>query len=240
MLSSASDRADRLAAATGALLLQAGFIAAFFYAFSFQAPPPRPLEREEIFFLPPLPRIVPAKPPEAVPPHAREAPPATATPPLFVPPPTSVRPSPEAPPAQALQNFGQALQDCTPGNYENLPPERKARCTRPGEGVAVQQLPNPMGSPSHVKDEAHWEEVWAREQSPAMLPCLGFVDVICLLKKVAEGSLDDYGDPRTWPHYEVEQLPKGDFYKIEQAYDAWHKAHPLPQASTESVSVHPQ
>jgi hypothetical protein len=47
-------------------------------------------------------------------------------------------------------------------------------------------------------------------------------------------------DPETWPTYSVTTYTRGDFYKIEQAYDAWHKAHPLPQASAESVGVHPQ
>jgi hypothetical protein len=59
-----------------------------------------------------------------------------------------------------------------------------------------------------------------------MLPCLGGLDVLCLLEKIADGSLGDMADPRTWPHYEVQQLPPEDFQKIEDAYNAWHKAHP--------------
>jgi hypothetical protein len=82
-----------------------------------------------------------------------------------------------------------------------------------------------MGSPSHVKDEAHWQDEWAREQSPPLLPCGGFINVLCFLGKIADGSWRDFGDPSTWPHYAVKQLAPEDFYKIEKQYDAWNKDH---------------
>jgi hypothetical protein len=77
-----------------------------------------------------------------------------------------------------------------------------------------------------VKDEAHWQQEWARVHSPGLLPCGGFLDLICLLSKIMDGSLDDFGDPAKWPVYAVKQLPPEDFYKIQQTYDQWHKDHP--------------
>ncbi|HEX4106322.1 MAG TPA: hypothetical protein VHX92_08840 [Rhizomicrobium sp.] len=128
-------------------------------------------------------------------------------------------------PLGALQGFGQALNNCAPENYANLPEDKKALCSRPGAGVAVQQAPNLMGVPSHVKDEAHWQAELGHEQSATLLPCGGFLNIACLLGKIADGTLSDYGDPRTWPTYETKQLQPEDFYKIQQAYDDWHKAH---------------
>ena len=145
------------------------------------------------------------------------APPSQTRTPLFA--------IPAVPPA-SLQGFGQALNNCAPENYANLPEDQKALCTRPGAGVAVQQAPNLMGSPSQVKDEAHWQAEFAREQSATLLPCGGFINVACLLGKIFDGSLADYGDPRTWPTYETKRLQPEDFYKIQQAYDDWHAAHP--------------
>jgi len=48
---------------------------------------------------------------------------------------------------------------------------------------------------------------------------------LCLAQKFADGSLTD---PETWPTYDVKQLQPEDFYKIEQAYDQWHKDHAPP------------
>lgn len=143
-------------------------------------------------------------------------------------PPMVIAPAPQAiplVPPSSLQGFGQALNDCAPQNYANLPEVKKALCARPGEGVVVEQAPNLMGSPSAVKDEAHWQAELARKQSPALLPCNGFLNVACLLGKIADGSLTDYGDPRTWPNYAIKQLQPEDFYRIEQTYNEWHAAH---------------
>lgn len=88
--------------------------------------------------------------------------------------------------------------------------------------------PDLMGRPSRVKNEAIWQAELARAHSPALLPCLGGLDVMCMLMKIADGSLSDFGDPKTWPIYQTKQLPPEDFYKIEQAYAEWHKDHPAP------------
>jgi hypothetical protein len=123
------------------------------------------------------------------------------------------------------RDSGRRLNNCAPENYANLPEDQRAKCQHPGAGVAIQQLPNLMGSPSHVKDEAHWQTELARKQSPTLLPCGGFINVACLLGKIADGTWTDYGDPRTWPNYAVKQLAPEDFYKIEKEYDDCHKDH---------------
>ncbi len=91
--------------------------------------------------------------------------------------------------------------------------------------------PNLMGAPSRVKNQAIWRAELARAHSPALMPCLGGLDVMCMLLKMADGSLSDFGDPKTWPVYETQQLAPEDFYKIEQAYAEWHKAHPGKSAA---------
>jgi hypothetical protein len=155
MLSSASRRTDRAAAASLALLLQLGFIAAFIYAFSTQAPSPK-LEHELTFFLPRL-----LSKPEPVPsnPAPRETAPIFI-PPLLALPPVAAVPLQEAPSAQSLQSFGQALQGCAPETYSSLTPEQRAHCVRPGDGMAIQQAPNLLGTPPRAKDEAYWQEQW--------------------------------------------------------------------------------
>jgi len=67
---------------------------------------------------------------------------------------------------------------------------------------------------------SHWRQEWARVHSPALLPCGGFTDLLCLLSKIADGSLDDYGDPGKWPTYAVKQLPPADFRQIQDSYAA--------------------
>ena len=166
MPSSASRRTDRAAAATGALLLQLGFIAAFLHAFSAQTPPQQ-FQRELIFFLPRLlPKPVPVK--------TGPAPRATAAPspfPLFAPPPTTLA----APPSNApiLQNLGRSLFGCAPENYTSLTPRQRTLCPPPGDGAAIQNAPNPMNTPSHTKDEAYWKEELRQKQAPKLLFGLG-------------------------------------------------------------------
>jgi hypothetical protein len=96
-----------------------------------------------------------------------------------------------------------------------------------GEGLAINQAPDLMHTRSHVKDKAHWRQEWARVHSPALLPCGGFTDLLCLVSKIMDGSLSDYGDPSKWPTYAVEQLSDTDFQKVEDTYKAWNKDHPV-------------
>jgi hypothetical protein len=196
--------------------------------------PPLAAGRELILSLPRLIHPIPSPIPSRTAPRTQTQAMPLAPSPL----PQTALPSAAAPPAvlPGLENFGQVLNGCAPEKYASLPPDQKARCSRPGAGVALQELPNLMGSPSHVKDEAHWQAEWAREVSPALLPCGGFVDLICVLGKIADGSLGDYDDPSRWPSYAVKQLAPEDFYKAEQAYDAWRQQHPV---STPEEQTHP-
>jgi hypothetical protein len=218
---------ERGASLLAALLLQGGFILILIASLPVLRPPVN-LVRELTLFLP---HQTPAR--TRTGPATLQAAPAIITTGLRQPPEQAAPGAvPAAPvPIPGLQNFGQALSGCAPEQYARLTAEQQAHCPRPGAGVAIQELPNLMGGPSHAKDEAHWRDEWAREQSPALLPCGGFVNVMCLLGKIADGSLSDYGDPSRWPHYAVKQLAPESFYKVEQAYDAWDKAHPGPPAA---------
>ncbi len=222
-----------MAGAAGALLLQGGFLFLFLASMP-QIAPLVPPGRELIFTLPRLPPpqplpIVPQTPARA---QTRSAPvptPGLAAPaPLIAPPPTAGLPD--------LRDFGQALNGCAPERYRNLPPEQQTRCIRPGEGVAIQDAPNLMGSPSLVKDEAHWEAELARKQSPVWLPCFApingvpSINFVCVAAMMAKGKLSD---PRSWPIYQTKQLAREDFYKIEQAYDQWHRDHPEARQTTD-------
>ena len=212
-----------------ALALQISFLFLLAEAVLKPSPMVRQLARELTLTLPKLPVRRPAPAPSSA---ARGVPGIIrpeVTPPASVSPPASALP---IVPPSALQGFGQALNNCAPENYANLPEDQKALCTRPGQGVAVQSTPNLMGVPSQVKDPARWANALAHEQSPPWLPCSiavrtqfgsgpGF-DLACLAEEFAAGILTD---PMTWPTYETKQLQPEDFYKIQQAYDDWHNAH---------------
>jgi hypothetical protein len=225
-----------LAGAAGALLLQGGFLLLFLASMPQIAPPLAP-GRELVFILPHIPT-----PLRAAPPRARTRGPsrpvaAPAAPSLQIPSPAIVPPSA----IPGLRDFGQALNGCSPEQYRNLPPDQQAHCRRPGEGVTIAELPNLMGSPSHVKDEAHWEAELARKQSPIWLPCFGpingvpSINFICIAGMAAKGQLTD---PRSWPIYQTKQLAREDFYKIEQTYDAWNKEHlGAPQTASPSDAL---
>ena len=184
---------QRLTGAAGALLLQVGFLLLFLYSFP---PITRPIEaaRELTFMIKRLP-----PPPEPVPvlprPRAVTAPPTprVQAPNAFAPPPAAL---------PDLQDFGQALNDCAPERYASLPPERQARCPRPGAG----EPDNPAGTGALATDEAHWRAEFAREQSPLWLPCtfadgrVAGINFYCLGMMAANGTLTDR---IYWPVYGV-------------------------------------
>jgi len=206
---------DRAAAAGTALGLQVIFAAGFLHTVMVAAPPAR--RAVELTLL--LPRLasVPAAAPRT---RLRTGSPVpTEAPRQDAPAPQTITPEAMA----ALRAFGQALNDCAPEKYNSLPPDRRAHCPRPDDGVAVQDAPNLMGAPSHVKDGARWQAELARKQSPFALPCFGGTDLLCLIETVSNGSITD---PHTWPVYETKRYPPEDLYKLEQAYDAWHQSHP--------------
>ncbi len=151
MMASASKHSERFTGALLAILMQAGFIALFLHALPLMTPP-KELAREITFILPPLVRTPPPKAEQSAAPRAAPAP-VFVIPPMVISPPLPQTQSPSA-----LQNFGHALFGCAPEAYANLPPEQKAHCQKPGEGVAILQAPDPLNTRSHVKDEAYWQE----------------------------------------------------------------------------------
>ena len=172
-----------------------------------------------------LPRLIEPRPRTI---DARGNPRPNAGPPLFVPPDRPVfAPSNHAAPPD-VRALGRALFNCTPEAYAGMTREQRAHCERPGEGMAMLEPPNLMGSRSHVKDEAFWQAEFAREQSPVWIPCTmaingaPAIDWLCVAALASKGTL---ADPHSWPVYQVRQIPPEDFKKIEAAYDSWHRAH---------------
>ncbi|MES2256844.1 MAG: hypothetical protein V4559_17615 [Pseudomonadota bacterium] len=211
--------APRLTGFCLALMIQVGFVAMLIWSrpvFVKSAP----AAHELMLMLPHLP-LLPARPASRTVRNITPSEPAAKTPP------SQNAPS-NTPPRAALEGFGQALNGCAPETYDRLPPEQRAACASRTQEMAAfpSREPNLMGAPSRVKNEAIWQAELARAHSPALLPCLGGLDVMCMLMKMADGSLSDFGDPKTWPIYQTKQLPPEDFYKIEQAYSEWHKDHP--------------
>ena len=221
---------SRLVGLAGAALLQCGFFLLFLMSMPILT---RPVEqgRELVFTLP---RIVPAKPT----PMSSNGP--TRQPRASAPLPVTPLALPAIPPAFVqpdLKSFGQAFNNCAPESYQSLPPEQKALCLRPSEGAKIALVPDIMGTPSHVKDEAYWAAGLAHKQSNVLLPCQ-----ISITTRTIQGTASNHGvslgciasllakekltDPRSWPIYETDQLATGDFHAIEQAYDEWHKEHP--------------
>jgi hypothetical protein len=150
-------RSSRLAGAAGALALQGGFLLMFLASMPALRPPPE-IGRELSLLLPGLrPVSSPARPPQDM------QGPVTVTPPLFLSPPNMPYNALTQPLQSALPGigtFGQALNNCAPEKYSSLPPDQQARCPRPGAGVAIQDLPNPLGPLRTAKDEAYWQEQW--------------------------------------------------------------------------------
>jgi len=219
---------QRIASAAAALLLQAGFLLLLLQAVQL-SPIRKELSREVTLTFLPLPAVWARPATQASPGIPSLVRPQVAP---LTPPASSVIP---AVPPGAIAGFGQALNDCAPENYENLSPDQKAHCVRPGQGVAVQEAPNLMGTPSEVKDQARWANALAHEKSPPWLPCTSVIapefgpgyrasafDPACLVKEFADGKLTD---PMSWPTYETQQFKTEDFYKIEQTYKDWHAEH---------------
>ena len=190
MLSDASERLnraraprDRTSGAALALLVQAGFV--MMILLSPQRPvPPRSMAHETILLLRPLPtpqtidargaaarRTAPAQ----IPILPNLAPPVL-TPPVLAPP-------------SGIAGFGRSLFGCAPERYADLPPDEKAHCPKPGEGLAVNQPPDLLNPPkSHAKDEALWLEEQAERRWMPM--CTGDLEVVkCLIRQsIAENS----------------------------------------------------
>lgn len=213
----------RLPAILLTLCLQIALLLLLLHSLGRNVSPGAPLVRETYLRLPRL--IEPSRAPRTIDARGNARPAA----PVFVPPAWQSPSAGIAPPIAGtpdIEGLGQALNHCAPEIFASLTREQRARCPNPGEGLAIRQAPPLMGMRSQVKDEAHWREELARKQSQVLLPCMGGLDVLCLLRKIATNSMSDFTDPRTWPRYQVEQIPPEDFYRIEKAYDEWHEAHP--------------
>ena len=164
MTVSALRRPERIASGLLAILLQAGFMALLILSPSNVAPPRN--EARELTFI--LPRLI--EPPPDLP--ASRAPlfapvPAVQLPPVASAPSAAPLPQMRAlPAAPDFRALGQSLFNCRVDLWSNLTAEQRAHCPRPGEGVAIQQDPNRLGAPAHVKDEAHWRQELANRNDP--------------------------------------------------------------------------
>lgn len=190
MLSNASERltvprtiGDRAGGAALALLVQASFVMMILLSSRRPAPPPNPA-RETILLLHPQPRVIPqtidargAGAPRIAPVQIPVLP--NLTPPMLAPPVLA--------PPSGIAGFGRSLFGCAPERYADLPPDEKAHCPKPGEGLAINPPPDLLNSPkSHAKYEALWREQWAEDHwVPAACPPGDRPDAVahCLLEQ---------------------------------------------------------
>jgi hypothetical protein len=203
-----------------ALLVQALFVAALLL---WAVPPLSPVrEQKEIIF-----HLMPKAPPVRI----IGAPAAPVRKPVVpAPAPSPTAPSLAAPPSGII-GFGRALFGCAPENYASLPPDERARCPKPAEGLALQRDPDLMGGDSHVKDNARWANAMAHKQTLRMLPG-GMLFPLVALGAVLDGSIAEpnsaFRDPEQWP----DERDPGKFMprslnEQERSYEAWRKAHPI-------------
>jgi hypothetical protein len=225
---------DRANSAMLALAVQAGFLAVLLVSFEGTAPQQESVQ-ETILLLHTTQRSAPATIDARVPKRQPQRMPFTVVPQVARP--TSSAPITTVPPS-SLSGFGMSLFGCAPEHYADLPPDERAHCPKPGEGMGVNQPPDLMGHPSHVKDEARWEAELARNKSAAWLPCTvaihtplgsapGF-NLACVDTMVGQGTLTN---PHDWPIYETKKYPAETLYKVQQAYDAWNSDHPMARSN---------
>jgi len=206
-----------------ALLVQASFVLMIFLSPSRPLAPTRPFERETILLLHSVPKTAPR-----IFDARRVAPPRVM--PTQVPVMPTIAPSAPAPPS-GIRGFGRALFGCAPEHYANLPPDEKAHCPKPGEGMAVNQPPDLMGGPSHVKDNPRWANAMAHKQTLPMLPG-GMLFPLVALGAVLDGSISEpnsaFRDPEQWPNErDPRQFMPHSLHEQERIYDAWRKNHPI-------------
>jgi len=148
-----------------ALLVQAIFV--LMILLSSQRPVPlRSVAHETILLLHPLPTpqtidargtVARRMTPVQIPILPNLAPPVLA-PPVLAPP-------------SGIAGFGRSLFGCAPERYADLPPDEKAHCPKPGEGLAVNPPPDLLNAPrSHAKYEALWQEELAERRWMPMCP----------------------------------------------------------------------
>jgi len=184
-----------------ALLVQGLFLWALLFATIRYSE--RPDERETILILHPTPPVEPDTIDARGEKGARPAPVRVAPLPFF--------PVPQSVPQSDLRGFGRALFGCAPEHYAGLPPEERAHCPKPGEGLAANPPPDLLnGDRSHVKDNARWANALAHEQSPLLLPG-GILFPLATLGAILDGSIADrtsaFRDPEKWQIYENRAEP---------------------------------
>jgi hypothetical protein len=164
---------ERARGAVLALLVQISFVLMIFL--SRPAPYRHTPAHETILLLHPLPKTTS----QTI--DARGAAPRRVTPaPIPVLP--NIAQSPLAPPS-GIAGFGHSLFGCAPEKYADLPPDEKAHCPKPGEGMAINQPPDLLTPPkSHAKDEALWLEEQAEKRWST--ECAGALEVAkCMIRQ---------------------------------------------------------
>jgi hypothetical protein len=163
----------RVRGAALALLVQTGFVLMILLSPSRLAPP-HSRAQETILLLHPLPRNVP--------PIARVRAPAAAFRAILPEIPIAPALAPLVPPS-GIAGFGRSLFGCAPEHYADLPPDERAHCPKPGEGMVVNQPPDLLNPPkSHSKDEAYWQEEQTQARWAPM--CTGAVSVVaCMIEQ---------------------------------------------------------
>jgi hypothetical protein len=131
-----------------------------------------------------------------------------------------------------LAGFGRSLFGCAPEHYADLLPDERAHCPKPGEGLAVNEPPDLMGGPSHVKDNPRWANAMAHKQTLRMLPG-GMLFPLVALGAALDGSISEpnsaFRDPEQWPNErDPRQFMPHNLHEQERIYDAWRKDHPMP------------
>jgi hypothetical protein len=164
---------DRTSGVVLALLVQTGFVLIMLLSSQYLAPLRRPAN-ETILLLRSLPKVAPRTI------DARGATQRVAPMPIPILP--NIAPSMPAPPS-GIAGFGRSLFGCAPEHYADLPPEERAHCPKPGEGLAVNQPPDLLSPPkSHAKDEALWLEELAEKRWNT--ECAGAVEVAkCMMRQ---------------------------------------------------------
>jgi len=233
-LSSARDplKRDHFAGGALALLVQAIFLLLVLLSPSHSTRPDSP-PRETLLFFPPLAVPAPSTIDARGPRRKRIAPSDTLPVPPIASPPAAA--SPLAPPSglvEGLDGFGRSLFGCAPERYADLTPDQRAHCPKPGEGLANNERPDLMGTPSHVKDNARWANAMAHKQVLPMLPG-GMLFPLVALGAVLDGSISEpnsaFRDPEQWPsERDPSQFMPHRLDEQERIDDAWNRDHPVP------------
>jgi hypothetical protein len=225
--SSAVERlSQRLAGALLAVAVQALFVAALLLWAVRPVSLVRP-EKEIIFHL--MPTVATAPPVRII-----GVPTATTRKPIVSAPSPSAAVAPTTAPPSGIAGFGQGLFGCTPENYASLTPDQRARCNKPGEGLAHNDVPDLMHGQTHVKQNARWANAMAHKQILPMLPG-GLLFPLVALGAVLDGSITEpnsaFRDPEQWP---AERDP-GQFMprspdEQDRINDAWNRQYAKPAA----------